>query len=96
MDPRTESGTNELLGIYLEQNAANHVPPAERELQRGLMQSPEKASKSKSAKFVRCVLSAFWIAALLWLLRLYSEIVRVHLLTAMCTAGAGWRSVRSG
>ncbi|KAI0776805.1 hypothetical protein BD413DRAFT_610392 [Trametes elegans] len=53
MDPRTESGTNELLGIYLEQNAANHVPPAERELQRGLKQSPEKASKSKSAKFVR-------------------------------------------
>ncbi|KAI0351605.1 hypothetical protein OH77DRAFT_1429427 [Trametes cingulata] len=53
MDPRTESGTDELLGIYLEQNAANYVPPAERELQRGLGQSPEKASKSKSAKFIR-------------------------------------------
>ncbi|KAI0326812.1 hypothetical protein GY45DRAFT_1309840 [Cubamyces sp. BRFM 1775] len=53
MDPRTESGVDELLGIYLEQQAGNYVPPAERELQRGLGQSPEKASKSKSAKFVR-------------------------------------------
>ncbi|KAI0632884.1 hypothetical protein C8Q77DRAFT_1158334 [Trametes polyzona] len=53
MDPRTESGTEELLGIYLDQSAASYVPPAERELQRGLGQSPEKASKSKSAKFVR-------------------------------------------
>ncbi|EIW56641.1 uncharacterized protein TRAVEDRAFT_65747 [Trametes versicolor FP-101664 SS1] len=53
MDPRTESGTDELLGIYLEQNTGTHVPPAERELQRGLKQSPEKASKSKSAKFTR-------------------------------------------
>ncbi|OJT12338.1 hypothetical protein TRAPUB_11113 [Trametes pubescens] len=53
MDPRTESGTDELLGIYLEQNTGTHVPPAERELQRGLKQSPEKASKSKSAKFIR-------------------------------------------
>ncbi|KAI8972548.1 hypothetical protein BD414DRAFT_581222 [Trametes punicea] len=53
MDPRMESGTDELLGIYLEQRAGNYVPPAERELQRGLGQSPEKASKSKSAKFVR-------------------------------------------
>ncbi|KAI0370849.1 hypothetical protein BV20DRAFT_943334 [Pilatotrama ljubarskyi] len=53
MDPRTESGTDELLGIYLEQNAASYVPPAERELQRGLGQSPEKASKAKSAKVHR-------------------------------------------
>ncbi|KAI0656314.1 hypothetical protein C8Q70DRAFT_1013791 [Cubamyces menziesii] len=53
MDPRTESGVDELLGIYLEQQAGNYVPPAERELQRGLGQSPEKASKSKSAKFIR-------------------------------------------
>ncbi|KAH9856410.1 hypothetical protein C2E23DRAFT_866359 [Lenzites betulinus] len=53
MDPRTESGTDELLGIYFEQNAGTYVPPAERELQRGLKQSPEKASKSKSAKFIR-------------------------------------------
>lgn len=58
MDPRTESGTDELLGIYLEQNTGTHVPPAERELQRGLKQSPEKASKSKSAKFTRWAPSA--------------------------------------
>ncbi|KAI9068818.1 hypothetical protein FKP32DRAFT_1663556 [Trametes sanguinea] len=53
MDPSTEHGADELLGIYLEQQTANYLPKAERELQRGLGQSPEKASKSKSAKFVR-------------------------------------------
>ncbi|KAI0668841.1 hypothetical protein C8Q78DRAFT_1043297 [Trametes maxima] len=53
MDPRTENGADELLGIYLEQQIGNYVPPAERELHRGLGQSPEKASKSKSAKFIR-------------------------------------------
>ncbi|KAI0830171.1 hypothetical protein BC628DRAFT_1408335 [Trametes gibbosa] len=53
LDPWTENGTDELLSIYFEQNAGTYVPPAERELQRGLKQSPEKASKSKSAKFIR-------------------------------------------
>ncbi|TFK77581.1 hypothetical protein K466DRAFT_608003, partial [Polyporus arcularius HHB13444] len=53
MDPRTESGTDELMALYLEQNAPTYVPPAERELNRGLGQSPEKASKAKTAKFTR-------------------------------------------
>ncbi|KAI0651276.1 hypothetical protein C8Q79DRAFT_23721 [Trametes meyenii] len=53
MDPRTENGADELLGIYLEQQVGNYVPLVERELHRGLGQSPEKASKSKRAKFIR-------------------------------------------
>ncbi|KAI0742743.1 hypothetical protein C8Q80DRAFT_1273358 [Daedaleopsis nitida] len=53
MDPRTENGTDELLALHLEQNAPTYVPPVERELNRGLFQSPEKASKAKSTKFIR-------------------------------------------
>ncbi|KAI0744715.1 hypothetical protein C8Q76DRAFT_789207 [Earliella scabrosa] len=53
MDPRTESGTDELLALHIEQNASTYVPPLERELNRGLGQSPEKASKKKGGKFVR-------------------------------------------
>ena len=53
LDPRTESGTDELMALHLEQNASTYVPPAERELIRGLGQSTEKASKAKTAKFGR-------------------------------------------
>ncbi|KAI0717728.1 hypothetical protein C8T65DRAFT_640580 [Cerioporus squamosus] len=53
MDPRTESGTDELMALHLEHNAPTYMPPAERELNRGLGQSPEKASKAKTAKFTR-------------------------------------------
>ncbi len=53
LDPLTESGADELLALHLEQNVSTYVTPLERELNRGLFQSPEKASKSKSTKFIR-------------------------------------------
>ncbi|KAM5530835.1 hypothetical protein V8D89_015479 [Ganoderma adspersum] len=53
MDPRTESGTSEILALQLGQAVSSYVPPAQRELNRGLGQSPEKASKAKSAKYIR-------------------------------------------
>ncbi|TBU30916.1 hypothetical protein BD311DRAFT_689822 [Dichomitus squalens] len=52
-DPRTESGVDEIMALGLGQTAPTFVPPAERELIRGLKQSPEKASKSKAAKYIR-------------------------------------------
>ncbi len=52
-DPRTESGTSEILALQLGQ-VSSYVPPAQRELNRGLGQSPEKASKAKAAKYIRC------------------------------------------
>ena len=57
-DPRTESGTSEILALQLGQAVSSYVPPAQRELNRGLGQSPEKASKAKSAKYIRCVCPA--------------------------------------
>lgn len=55
MDPRTESGVDEIMALVLGQTAPTFVRPAERELNRGLKQSPEKASKAKAAKYTRCV-----------------------------------------
>ncbi|PIL25913.1 hypothetical protein GSI_11666 [Ganoderma sinense ZZ0214-1] len=52
-DPRTESGTSEILALQLGQAVSSYIPPAQRELNRGLGQSPEKASKAKSAKYIR-------------------------------------------
>ncbi len=52
----TESGLNELLSIYIEQHGTGYVDPMERELRRGLEQSPEKKSKAKEAKYLMCVL----------------------------------------
>ena len=54
-DPRTESGIDEIMALGLGQTIPSFVPPAERELARGLKQSPEKASKAKTAKYVRYV-----------------------------------------
>lgn len=55
LDPQTESGMEELMALHMGQNASTYVTPAQRELNRGLGQSPEKASKKKKAKFIRCV-----------------------------------------
>ncbi|KZT05205.1 uncharacterized protein LAESUDRAFT_233552 [Laetiporus sulphureus 93-53] len=53
-DFRSESGQAEVLSIYLQQHGHGFVDPHERELQRGLEQSPEKASKrTKAAKYAR-------------------------------------------
>lgn len=53
LDPRTESGSEELAALQFDQNLSKYVPPAQRELYRGLGQSPEKASKAKGSKFLR-------------------------------------------
>ncbi|GBE87137.1 predicted protein [Sparassis crispa] len=54
-DPHTESGSAELLSIFVQQHGHGYVDPVERELLRGLGQSPEKASKNKNkdAKYLR-------------------------------------------
>lgn len=54
-DPRTESGTSEILALQLGQTLSSYAPPVQRELNRGLGQSPEKASKAKAAKYLRYV-----------------------------------------
>ncbi|EMD35068.1 hypothetical protein CERSUDRAFT_96983 [Gelatoporia subvermispora B] len=51
-DPRTEHGSAALLSIFLKQHGTDYVEPTERELQRGLKQSPEK-SKNKQVKYRR-------------------------------------------
>ncbi|OBZ74416.1 hypothetical protein A0H81_05375 [Grifola frondosa] len=52
-DPCSEGGPAELLSIFLQQHGHGFTDPIDRELQRGLGQSPEKASKSKRPKYVR-------------------------------------------
>ncbi|KAI0920436.1 hypothetical protein AcV5_010167 [Taiwanofungus camphoratus] len=52
-DPRSEGGSAELLSIFLQQHGHSFTDPTERELQRGLGQSPEKASKSKKPRYIR-------------------------------------------
>lgn len=46
-NPFTEQGSLNLLAIVAKTAAANFVKPVEREIRRGLLQSPEKASKNK-------------------------------------------------
>ncbi len=52
-DPRTENGVIQLMSIFLPQNG--YMSPMEREMRRGLEQSPEKNGKGKVAKYLRCV-----------------------------------------
>ncbi|KAH9916194.1 uncharacterized protein B0H18DRAFT_1038751 [Fomitopsis serialis] len=53
-DFRSESGQAEVLSIYIQQHGHGFVDPNDRELQRGLEQSPEKLFKhTKNAKFAR-------------------------------------------
>ncbi|KAH9922322.1 uncharacterized protein BXZ73DRAFT_79720 [Epithele typhae] len=53
LDPLTEAGSEELMALNLELAATAYLSPTARELNRGLGQSPEKASKKKTAKFLR-------------------------------------------
>ena len=55
IDIRTEGGAAELLSIFLRQHGTGYVDPYDRELNRGVEQSPEKRSKARNAKYVRCV-----------------------------------------
>lgn len=54
-DIRTEQGTAEILAIFLRHHGTGYVDPVEREMTRGLEQSPEKRNKAKGHKFLRCV-----------------------------------------
>ncbi|KAH9948469.1 hypothetical protein B0H21DRAFT_235068 [Amylocystis lapponica] len=50
-DINSEHGPAQLLSIFLQQNQPDFIDPIDRELQRGLGQSPEKAGKPKEAKY---------------------------------------------
>ncbi|PCH43037.1 hypothetical protein WOLCODRAFT_153089 [Wolfiporia cocos MD-104 SS10] len=53
-DINSEHGAAELLGLYLQQHGHGHVDPLEREIQRGLGQSPEKKAKTtKNERYFR-------------------------------------------
>jgi hypothetical protein len=54
-DFRTEAGTAEILSIFLQQHGSGYVDPLEREMSRGLEQSPEKRRKTKDPKYLRWV-----------------------------------------
>lgn len=56
-DIHTEAGTAELLAIYLQTHGTGYVDPVEREMTRGLEQSPEKRSKARKPKYIRYVSS---------------------------------------
>lgn len=45
----------ERLSIFLMQHGHGFVDPTEKELKRGVEQSPEKRAKNKSLKFMRYV-----------------------------------------
>lgn len=55
-DPLSENGAVGLLSMLLQQHEHDLTDPADREMQRGLLQSPEKASKAKNSKYIRFVL----------------------------------------
>lgn len=55
-DIMTEQGTAEIMAIFLQQHGTGFVDPTEREMKRGLEQSPEKRNKKKQARYLRCVL----------------------------------------
>lgn len=63
-DPRTESGSVELLSMFLKQHGAEFVDPVERELRRGVERTPEKNKDGKGkGKFVRYVWHSFFLYA---------------------------------
>ncbi|KIJ60447.1 hypothetical protein HYDPIDRAFT_117154 [Hydnomerulius pinastri MD-312] len=52
-DPTKEGAGAELLSLFLQQHGHNFTSSTERELQRGVMMSPDKRSRGKDPKFVR-------------------------------------------
>ncbi|KAG9311023.1 hypothetical protein JVU11DRAFT_8920 [Chiua virens] len=52
-DPTKEGGGAELLSLFLQQHGHNFMSATDRELQRGVMVSPDKRSRGKDPKFVR-------------------------------------------
>ncbi|KIK93760.1 hypothetical protein PAXRUDRAFT_494334 [Paxillus rubicundulus Ve08.2h10] len=53
IDPTKEGGGAELLSLFLQQHGHNFTSSVDRELQRGVMLSPDKRSRGKDLKFVR-------------------------------------------
>ena len=54
-DPTKEGTGAELLSLFLQQHGHNFTSSTDRELQRGVMVSPDKRSRGKDPKFVRYV-----------------------------------------
>jgi hypothetical protein len=52
-DPTKEGAGAELLSLFLQQHGHNFTSLTDRELQRGVMVSPDKRSRGKDPKFVR-------------------------------------------
>ena len=55
-DPTKEGTGAELLSLFLQQHGHTFMSPTDRELQRGVMVSPDKRSRGKDPKFLRYVL----------------------------------------
>lgn len=55
-DPTKEGTGAELLSLFLQQHGHNFMSSTDRELQRGVMTSPDKRSRGKDPKFLRYVL----------------------------------------
>ncbi|KAI0069966.1 hypothetical protein K474DRAFT_1702422 [Panus rudis PR-1116 ss-1] len=51
-NPMTEDGAMNLFAIYAAEHAHEYIRPTDREVQRGLLQSPEKASKKGKQKYI--------------------------------------------
>lgn len=58
-DPTKEGAGAELLSLFLQQHGHNFTSSTDRELQRGVMVSPDKRSRGKDPKFVRYVVLSF-------------------------------------
>ncbi|KAH0834020.1 hypothetical protein J3R83DRAFT_11256 [Lanmaoa asiatica] len=52
-DPTKEGAGAELLSLFLQQHGHNFTSSTDRELQRGVMVSPDKRSRGKDPKFIR-------------------------------------------
>lgn len=65
-DPTKEGSGAELLSLFLQQHGHGFTSSTDRELQRGVMVSPDKRSRGKDPKFVRYVaVSPVWLRDLI-------------------------------
>ncbi|CAL1710579.1 unnamed protein product [Somion occarium] len=51
-NPFTAQGSLNLFALFAKEMAADYMTPREREMRRGLLQSPEKATRNKKQKFI--------------------------------------------
>ena len=65
-DPSTESGSFEIFSLFLQQQIPGCVDSVDRELRRGLIQSPEKGSSGTGkGKYVRCAMITILLSCML-------------------------------